>query len=398
MRLIDRHDTSLAVALVASALVMFQQPLRVVIDSARVVEQRYHIDLLPGLTVLVGAFAFHQYRKRQQARADAAAAEADVLLERARSADLEKLVALGRALGGAVEPSAVAHVFWRHMPALVRDRDTWMVTRTADVWDPVSRDATAPNAISADAVEAMVEGVMKTAGPGSNGRGVLVDGYFCFPMIVGETVVGVVGVRNAPAMPLSEQNALCAAVALLAIAIRNGQLLAQTRESSIRDSLTGCFNRAYAIDTLSAELRRSVRTGRPLSVLMIDIDEFKTVNDELGHLAGDAMLAAVGSRLGAVLRASDVKCRYGGDEFLILLPDTPLVGAEHVAAAVASAMADLTVGAERRISPTVSLGVASATPGELDATMVIARADQALYRAKREGRNRFAAAPLAPAV
>ena len=69
MRLIDRSDTSLAVALVASSLVMFQKPLRVIIDSARVVEDRYNLDLLPGLTVLVGAFAFHQYRKRQQARA-----------------------------------------------------------------------------------------------------------------------------------------------------------------------------------------------------------------------------------------------------------------------------------------------------------------------------------------
>lgn len=398
MRLIDRADTSLAVALVASALVMFQRPLRVVIDSARFVEQRYGLDLLPGLTVLVGAFAFHQYRKRQQAKAAVAAAEADVLLERARSADLEKLVALGRALGGALEPAAVAHVFWRHMPALVRDRDLWMVTRTAEIWDPVNRDASALHALSAESIEAMVAEVMKPGVAESKG-GALVEGYCCYPMIVGETVVGVIGVRNAPPMPPSEQNAVCAAVALLAIAIRNGQLLAQTRESSIRDSLTGCFNRAHALDTLSAELRRSVRTGRPMSIMMIDIDEFKTVNDEFGHLAGDAMLAAVGSRLGAVLRASDVKCRWGGDEFLVLLPDTPLAGAEHVAAAVTSAMADLTVAAaDRRITPTLSLGLASSSPGEIDPMMVIARADQALYRAKREGRNRFAAAPLAPAV
>jgi diguanylate cyclase (GGDEF)-like protein len=397
VRLIDRNDTSLAVALVASATVMFQQPLRLVFDLAHELELRYHIAVLPGLVVLIGAFAFHEYRKRQQARAAAATAEAQVLLERARSTELERLVAFGRALGGAIDPMAMRQVFWRHLPIVAHDRELWMVTRSPEGWEATVRDVATPTAGSSDVLEALAADALAVpvVGPDTS-RPVALQQYFCFPMVVGETAVGVVGVRNTPELTEAEQNALSAAVALLAIAIRNGQLLAQTRENGVKDALTGCFNRTYAIEALSAELRRAARTGRPLALMMLDIDEFKTVNDRFGHLAGDAMLAAIGARLATSLRGSDVKCRYGGDEFLIVMPDTPLNGAEHVASAIASAVADLSLPESGGISPTVSVGVASAGIGELDATSVIARADEALYRAKREGRNRFAAAPVSP--
>jgi diguanylate cyclase (GGDEF)-like protein len=218
-------------------------------------------------------------------------------------------------------------------------------------------------------------------------------------MIVGDIVIGVIGVRQGRAVSRSERHALSAAAALLAIAIRNGQLLAQTRESSIRDSLTGCFNRAYAMEALAAELQRAKRTRRSLSVLMFDIDDFKSANDRFGHLTGDAILAAIGARLASMLRATDVKCRYGGDEFLVILPDTELPGAEHVAAALVAALADLRVPAGMgSLSPTVSLGVTSAAEGEVDPVIIVANADRALYRAKREGRNRYSAVSMAPAV
>jgi len=398
IRLIDRNDTSLAVALVAGALVMFQRPLRTAIDLAHDLDVRYKVDLVPGLTVLVGAYAFHQYRKRQQARAAVAAAQAEAALERARAEDLERLVAFGRALGGALESGAIRQVFWRHLPTFARDREVWMLTRDADGWDRSASELGQLTGPAADRIETVaVEALDVMSAYASMPYGVAIQEYRCFPMMVGDTAVGVVGVREVPALSAAEQSAMGAAVALLAIAVRNEQLLAQTRDSSVRDGLTGCFNRAYAIETLSKELRRASRTGHPVAVLMIDIDEFKAVNDRFGHLSGDALLTAVGARLATVLRTSDVKCRYGGDEFLVILPDTPIGGAEHVAAAVTHAVADLVLPESDEVSPTVSLGVAAALPGEQDAHAVIARADEALYRAKREGRNRFAAAPLAHA-
>src|SRR5579872_3809978 len=112
VRLIDRNDTSLAVALIASALVVFQRPLRGVLEFARAVDVRYDLDLMPGLGVLVAAFVFHEIRKRQQSRAAVTAAQAEVALERSRAEELERLVAFGRALGGALEPGAARQVFW----------------------------------------------------------------------------------------------------------------------------------------------------------------------------------------------------------------------------------------------------------------------------------------------
>ena len=133
--------------------------------------------------------------------------------------------------------------------------------------------------------------------------------------------------------------------------------------------------------------------------MMIDIDDFKSVNDQHGHLAGDAVLAAVGARLAAVLRTSDVKCRYGGDEFLVILPDTPLTGAEHTATMIVDEMAHITVEVQDgTISPRVSVGVSASVEGEQEPKTLIARADQALYDAKRGGRNRAVTARLAPAV
>ena len=344
MRLNDRNDTSLAVALIASVLVIFQKPLHMLVDAAHAVELQYNIDLLPGLTVLVGTFGFHQYRKRQQAKAAASAASSEAALARARSVELERLVAFGRALGGALDPSAMRQVFWRYMPTFTGDRELWMLTRKPDGWEPALRDATAPAQRSSESLEAIATAALAASADSTiDGKGLPVDDDLCFPMIVGDMAVGVVGVRNGAVVSDSEQHAMSAAAALLAIAIRNNQLIAETRENSIRDGLTGCFNRTYAMEALGAELRRAKRTKRPLAVLMFDIDRFKDVNDELGHLAGDEVLTTVGARLLTMLRASDVKCRYGGDEFLVILPDTDLPGAEHVATSIVDDLASMRI-------------------------------------------------------
>ena len=181
MRLIDRNDTSLALALIASALVIFQQPLRVLVDAAHVVELRYNIDLLPGLTVLVGTFGFHQYRKRQQARAAEAAAASEAAVARARAVELERLVAFGRALGNALDPAAMRQVFWRYMPIFAGEREVWMLTRKPDGWESALRDATVqtprpPDELEAIAASAMAHPDVET----SEGDGPLVDDDLCF--------------------------------------------------------------------------------------------------------------------------------------------------------------------------------------------------------------------------
>ena len=121
---------------------------------------------------------------------------------------------------------------------------------------------------------------------------------------------------------------------------------------------------------------------------MFDIDHFKDINDRYGHLCGDAVLAAVGSRMREVLRGSDLKCRYGGEEFLVLLPETPTEGAKRVADTLRRSLAEMQIDWKNEpVKVTASFGVTGALPSEIDAQAIIGRADAALYRAKDQGRN-----------
>ena len=208
-------------------------------------------------------------------------------------------------------------------------------------------------------------------------------------MVAAGAVVGVLGVSDDfDLLTDGYRRVLAATAALLAIAVRNVQLFIQIRESNVHDALTGCLNRAYTQELLEAEFRRSLRSGIPLSALMFDLDHFKQVNDHLGHLAGDAVLSAIGRQLREVLRGSDLKCRYGGEEFLILLPDTSIAGASRVAESLRQAFEGLTVRWEGRPVPiTASFGVATIRAGERDPQSLVARADAALYQAKQGGRN-----------
>ena len=243
---------------------------------------------------------------------------------------------------------------------------------------------------SNDELERIASDALVQAGVEADGPGVLVSDNLCFPLVVGDTAVGVLGVQNTPPIGADERRALGAVVALIAIAIRNMQLLVETRDYSLRDRLTGCSSRAHGLDTLKSELARARRTHHPLSVVMFDVDHFKAVNDKFGHVVGDSMLEAVGKSLNRVLRVSDLKVRYGGDEFLIVLPETPLGGAVHAADSVLREIGRLRLTAgEHVVNATVSVGVAAAMPGELNPEALISRVDDALYQAKRAGRNRY---------
>jgi diguanylate cyclase (GGDEF)-like protein len=163
----------------------------------------------------------------------------------------------------------------------------------------------------------------------------------------------------------------------------------QLREQANRDALTGLFNRRYLDSTLDRELARCKRDGQPLALIMIDIDHFKQVNDTYGHQAGDQILFKLGTLLAGMARAGDVACRYGGEEFLLLMPTMPLDAAVVRAGELRTTFGEMVVPfGEFRLKATLSIGV-SAYPGHgMSAEELIRHADKALYRAKHSGRNR----------
>jgi len=162
----------------------------------------------------------------------------------------------------------------------------------------------------------------------------------------------------------------------------------ELREQATRDSLTRLWNRAAILDILQQELDRTRRTGAPLSILLADIDHFKRINDAYGHLAGDAVLREVARRMRAALRPYDGIGRYGGEEFLLVLPDCDTLGALALAERLRIAISSEAIMlAEGVIPVTLSLGIA-ACEGLIETDIFIAAADGALYRAKDSGRNR----------
>lgn len=389
MRLLDRrHDAPLAAGLIAGTVVIFQQPLRWLLDIATQVEDRYRLDLIPALVVLSVVFVFHQYRKRQELKAEALAVAAEARLERERSRELEQLVTLGRSLANSLDFAALRQAIWRHLPDFLRPRAIWVVLRERAGWRMVIEDTDTADRTPAAAIESIA--ALALLRVGSDGAALVVDGYECFPLGSGHDLSGMLIMRlKGEAFTESQRRALDAALAFLAIAIRNVQLLIETRENSLRDSLTQWFNRGHGVETVRSELQRGRRTGSPVSLLMFDVDHFKTLNDRHGHQAGDAVLMAVARQVNELVRATDVKVRYGGDEFMILLPETPAAGAMHVAEHIRRSLASLpiTAGADV-LSITTSIGVATSRPGDLDPDEMIARVDAALYAAKRAGRNR----------
>lgn len=391
MNLITRNDTSLAIGLIVGTVVAFQQPLRFLLDAARDVEERNHIDLLPALTVVASVYIFHQYRKRVLSKAEAAAASAEAARARARSQELERLMTFSHDLARVLDVAMLQQVLWKNLPSFTRARGFWMVARAGGRWQELLQDATRTQKRSIDQLAAMADAAAAHgAGSVESTAGALNGDGLCFPLFAGDEAVGVLGIDDGAGLASGDREAIGTASALIAVALRNVRLFEETRDHSIRDRLTGCFNHEQCLEALDAELRRARRSGRPLSIVMFDIDHFKTINDELGHLRGDEILRAVGAQLNRKLRATDVSSRYGGDEFLIILPDTDLSGAERVAETLRREISMLVIptAAERVLAVTASIGVAAAGPGELDVSAFVKRTDEALYRAKKAGRNR----------
>jgi diguanylate cyclase (GGDEF)-like protein len=166
------------------------------------------------------------------------------------------------------------------------------------------------------------------------------------------------------------------------------------RELAVTDNLTGALNRHGFGEIAENAFLVSKRYSRPLSILMIDADHFKDINDNYGHDAGDRVLIRFSSVVSETLRSTDVLCRYGGEEFLALLPETTFEEAAILADRLLSALrtTEVRIGDHVTVRFTVSIGVASLTPEVQDLASVIQRADEALYKAKKEGRDRWCAA------
>lgn len=401
LRISLRHDGFLLAGLALALLTVFDPTIGRTLQLASEVEATYHVRLLPALVVLVTLLIVHLLTRRQElkSRARAAAAEAHAAQERAR--DLELLATFGRALAGVLSDDALRAALWRHLPIIAGRSEVWVALGEG------SRIATLLDTTGSTTVAVTAEDTSRRVLASRIGHddplGAVDGRYRCFAIVAAGRPLGVMGVLN-ESDPIDDRIArlLNAAAALLGIAVRNVQLFTETRENALTDSLTQCFNRGHIMQVIEAELRRARRTRSPLSVVMLDIDQFKTMNDRAGHLGGDAILSEIGNRLRAVLRHSDVRGRFGGDEFLIVLPDTPAAGAAYVAESLRREIEDLAVPVEGfTANITASVGVATARPDELEPEALVARVDRALYDAKEAGRNRVVSADgaeIAPAA
>jgi diguanylate cyclase (GGDEF)-like protein len=167
------------------------------------------------------------------------------------------------------------------------------------------------------------------------------------------------------------------------------RLLAETQALSHLDPLTGLFNRRFLVAQATRMWRQARRDGTRVAAMMLDLDHFKRLNDEHGHEAGDAALAAVADAIQTRLRESDFASRWGGEEFLVLLPDTRPDGAMRVAETLRRDIAETPIPWNvETVTVTASFGVACARPDEVDADALVGRADAAMYGAKEDGRNR----------
>jgi diguanylate cyclase (GGDEF)-like protein len=168
------------------------------------------------------------------------------------------------------------------------------------------------------------------------------------------------------------------------------QLIDRLNHLSMTDSLTGLFNRRALNDMLMHEIERATRYSTDLSLVLCDIDMFKKINDAYGHTAGDRALLSVAAILQQTLRKADIVGRYGGDEFMVILPETSLAGAKKLAEKVRLAIEqlDLELPGNKRVRLTLSMGVASCCTPNDNIDTLVALADKALYESKDAGRNK----------
>jgi len=230
----------------------------------------------------------------------------------------------------------------------------------------------------------------------------VLTGLLCEPLTAQTETLGLLHVQvrgrvasKARAARLADRERLVKTLGeQLALALANIRLRATLREQSSRDSLTGLFNRRYMEESLDREIRRAAREGYGLGLLMADLDNFKQLNDAFGHAAGDEVLRRIGRFLGAAVRGEDVACRFGGEEFVVILPKASLADthrrAEALREGIKAQQADEATGLYP--AATMSVGVAAYPEHGTSAAELILAADSAMYLAKAKGRDRVVVA------
>ncbi len=219
-------------------------------------------------------------------------------------------------------------------------------------------------------------------------------GYACLPLFTGGATVGtVLTIKKEKGYWNNEETSrlLSTYIGLASSALDNVRLISLTKQASITDALTGIYNRRFFVETLEKQMSFAKRHKEPLSLLIADLDYFKNLNDTYGHTAGDRALQQVSTILKDSIRTSDVLCRYGGEEFAIIMPKTGISGAlekaEKIRQYAESARFD-TMTPGKSVGITISIGVASFPENGTEYDTLVDAADGALYKAKRNGRNR----------
>jgi len=226
--------------------------------------------------------------------------------------------------------------------------------------------------------------------------GALPSAYFCLPLLSQGQAIGILHFqcRGEARLPESELLLATTFAEQVGLSVSNLRLRDALRNQSIRDPLTGLFNRRYLEETLEREIRRAVRSEQSLGMLMLDLDHFKKFNDTYGHDAGDTVLREAAAFLTKCVRAEDIVCRFGGEEFVIILPAADLQATQARAERIRSKLRELAVLHHGRSVGlvTVSVGVAALPDHGTCAKALLEAVDAALYRAKRDGRDRVAVA------
>ncbi len=215
------------------------------------------------------------------------------------------------------------------------------------------------------------------------------------PLISGERTIGVLNV-NDPASSNTDnydfEGRIVRISRHLAVSIHNTILYEKVKDLSMRDSMTGLYNFRYFVETLRSEVDRALRYDEPLACIMLDVDNFKSVNDEHGHQIGDLVLKELARSVSLSVRSSDIPARYGGDEFIIVLPNTGKSFAFKISQRLMTLFSTKTIRIpikNKTVKVTISIGIAGIPDDTTNMEELMKMADEALYRAKHEGKNRI---------
>jgi diguanylate cyclase (GGDEF)-like protein len=281
---------------------------------------------------------------------------------------VEAVIAFAQELMASTTMDRFRRAVSNNLPMLLGTRRVWIATqlrRGRQVIVPETPDGTPP--------EDLLDG---------DGRD-----WTTFELRVGSDDVGVLGIESSSGVKPHVRRVIQTVAPMIAQAMTTAHAVDTMRETSLVDLLTGLATRREGMTRFETEIKRAQRSGATMAVLMLDLDQFKSINDRFGHAAGDAVLGAVGRTIMRTLRASDIRVRWGGEEFLIVLPETDLPRAQVVANGLLREIASATVATPNGpTGSTISIGITISHAGETDAAAMIRRADAALYHAKAAGR------------